>query len=64
MAICPTCNQPIKESIAAGRKLLNLVQAGPYAGCGRYLIVLNLSCACGVRTERRYENRKLATVGR
>jgi hypothetical protein len=66
MAICPKCFQPIKESVVQGRKLIAQVHTGTRSsvGTGRYLTVLNVQCACGMRTERRYENRGLATVSR
>jgi hypothetical protein len=60
MALCAACNQPIKETVVQGRKLIALVHAGPHTppGTARYLTVFNLTCACGVRVERRYENRQ------
>ena len=59
MALCAACNQPIKETVVQGRKLIAQVHTGPHAppGTGRYLTILNLACACGERIERRYENR-------
>jgi hypothetical protein len=59
MATCATCKQSVKESVVEGRKLLAQVHTGPQASknVGRYLTVLYLTCACGVRVERRYENR-------
>jgi hypothetical protein len=59
MDICQTCNQPIKETVVEGRKLIAKVHTGTHSphSTGRYLTVLNLTCACGVRVERRYENR-------
>ncbi len=59
MARCAVCNQPLKETVAVGRKLIALAHPGPHVppGTGRYLTILNLSCACGERIERRYENR-------
>jgi hypothetical protein len=59
MAICAVCNQPIKESVIVGRKFVARVPAGLHApqGTGRYLTILNVSCGCGERIERRYENR-------
>jgi hypothetical protein len=64
MSICPKCYQPIKESVIQGRKLIAQVHTGPRSavGTGRYLTVLNVQCACGLRTERRYENRGLAAA--
>ena len=59
MEVCPTCNQPIEETVVEGRRFIAYVQAGPYKGAGRYLSVLNFTCGCGVRRERRYENRQL-----
>jgi hypothetical protein len=58
MAICTVCNQPIKESVLQGRKLIAQVHTGPNAppGTGRYLTILSVSCGCGERTQRRYEN--------
>ena len=58
MATCATCHQPINETVVAGRKLIAHVPTGRYvpAGTGRYVTVLNLTCACGVRVVRRYEN--------
>jgi hypothetical protein len=58
MAICPTCNQPINETVVQGRKFVARVPTGLNApsGTGRYLTILNVSCACGSRTVRRYEN--------
>jgi len=62
MMICPTCNQPIKESVLVGRKLIAQVHSGAKipSGTGRYLTIMSLACGCGTRTERRYENRQLA----
>ena len=61
MAICPTCQRPLKESVLQGRKLIAQVHSGPHAppGTGRYLTILNVQCECGERIERRYENRPL-----
>ena len=61
MAICPTCQQPIKESVLEGRKLIAQVHANGILppGMGRYLTILSLSCACGERIQRRYENHRL-----
>jgi hypothetical protein len=58
MNLCPTCNQPIKESILEGRKLIAQVHTGPYTmpHTGRYVTVILRKCACGERIERRYEN--------
>jgi hypothetical protein len=60
MVICPTCNQRIKESVLEGRKLTAQVHNGPNTppGTGRYLTILSVHCGCGVRVERRYENRQ------
>lgn len=60
MAICPTCHRPINETVVAGRKFVAHVPAGLHAppGTGRYLTILSVSCACGKRTVRRYENRQ------
>jgi hypothetical protein len=60
MAICAACQQPIKESVVQGRKLIAQVHAGPHAppGTGRYLTIFSHKCACGERIERRYENRQ------
>jgi hypothetical protein len=65
MALCPTCNQPIHESVIQGRKLIAQVRrSGPggTTNTGRYLTVLSLSCGCGERVERRYENRSAREV--
>jgi hypothetical protein len=61
MATCAECNQPIKETVIVGRKLIAQVHSGRHVPpeTGRYLTVLNLTCACGVRVVRRYENRPL-----
>ena len=65
MATCPACNQPIIETIAEGRKLISHVpnrnQESPEIG--RFLTIYNQTCECGVRVERRYENRTLVPVG-
>jgi hypothetical protein len=57
MTICAACRQPIKETVAAGRKLIAKVHTGPHSEIGRYLTILSLRCACGERIDRRYENR-------
>ncbi len=61
MATCAVCRQPIKESVIEGRKLIAQIHSGPHTppGTGRYVTVLSLKCACGERTERRYENRQM-----
>ena len=61
MAVCTQCNQPFKETVIQGRKLIAQVHPGPYApaGTGRYLTVLSRKCACGEQIERRYENRPM-----
>ena len=61
MAICPTCNQHVKESVMQGRKLIAQVHTGRHvpAGTGRYVTVFELRCACGDRIVRRYENRQM-----
>jgi hypothetical protein len=66
MEICKTCCQPIKITVAAGQKLFAQVHTGPHTppGTGRYLTILNHTCACGVRTERIYENRQGREVNR
>jgi hypothetical protein len=64
MANCQTCNQPIKESVLEGRKLIAQVHTGPHAPptMGRYLTIFSFKCGCGERVERRYESRLLATA--
>ena len=63
MALCATCNQPISETVIQGRKLIAQVHRGTgKPTVGRYLTVLNLTCACGQRIERRYENRPAREV--
>jgi hypothetical protein len=63
MARCATCNQPINETVMQGRKLIAHVDRGSATPTvGRYLTVLNLTCACGERIERRYENRTAREV--
>jgi hypothetical protein len=59
--ICQKCNQPIKESVLEGRKLIAQVRSGPETlqGMGRYLTVYTLACDCGERIEHRYENQKV-----
>jgi hypothetical protein len=59
MDVCAVCNQPIRETVVMGRKLIPQVFTGSNGAMeiGRYLTVLNLTCACGERTVRRYENR-------
>jgi hypothetical protein len=59
MATCETCKQSVKESVVEGRKLIAQVYKGHDApkNVGRYLTILHLTCSCGVRVERRYENR-------
>jgi hypothetical protein len=58
MALCATCRQPIREAVVAGRKLIAQVHPGARApaAVGRYLTILDVTCGCGSRTVRRYEN--------
>jgi hypothetical protein len=58
MATCAVCNQPIRETVVQGRTFVARVPAGLHApqGTGRYLTVLNVTCGCGERIVRRYEN--------
>jgi hypothetical protein len=60
MELCATCCQPITEKVVQGRKFIAKVPAGLNTppGTGRYLTILNLTCACAVRIVRRYENRQ------
>lgn len=63
MELCATCRQPILENVQ-GRKLIAQVPPGVNTppGTGRYLTILNLTCECGVRVVRRYENRQSREV--
>ncbi len=65
MAICPTCQQPITESVLKRRILIAQVHSRPHAPptIGRYLTVFSFKCGCGEPIERRYENRRLMAVG-
>jgi len=58
MELCATCHQPITENVQ-GRKFIAQVPPGVNTppGTGRYLTILNLTCACEARVVRRYENR-------
>jgi|tagenome__1003787_1003787.scaffolds.fasta_scaffold20753911_1 hypothetical protein len=58
MELCATCRQPILENVQE-RRFISKVPPGVNTppGTGRYLTILNLTCACGVRVVRRYENR-------
>jgi hypothetical protein len=60
MALCQMCQQPIKETVIIGRKLVAMVHAGPHvpAGTARYVTVFGVRCGCGERIERRFENRQ------
>jgi hypothetical protein len=64
MAMCLRCNQRIRESVVEGRKLIALVHKSPcdQPRMGRFLTILKLSCGCGDRTERRYENRPMGEL--
>ena len=64
MAVCSRCNQKIRETVVEGRKLIALVHRSPHdQPCtGRFLTILKLSCGCGDRMERRYENRPMCEL--
>jgi hypothetical protein len=66
MSHCPECNYLIKETVVEGRKLIAQLHTSPHfaQGTTRYLTILKLSCECGERTERRYENRPSCEVNR
>ncbi len=64
MAICPNCNQRIKETVLEGRRLIAQVHTGQHVppGTGRYVTVMSLQCACSERIVRRYENGQVHEV--
>jgi hypothetical protein len=55
--ICPTCKQTVREIVVEDRKLDTHAPADRNvpSGTGRYVTVLDVTCGCGERIERRYE---------